>query len=542
MEVTEKLGTLSVAGEAAEENVSLPSGKTHPEGHGGAAAERLQQAGPSKADPDGGLVDGQIPGPQELPAADSHAVDGPAVSSRQGTRPTAQLASASVAAEERSQGSQAPAEGDDRPGLQPCPEEGEGALPPPSELSRPSSALALAEGPGEGAEEREQGVDQGLGDACAVKERPLADGGDGGATESDSDTDTDSSTSVSSTSSCSPLVSEEDGQQYKNDDSNSHSVGKKGEPPEKTLPVEDPTIFLPESVELMPLGKVSSIIEHLVIVESLNGLPPVNEDSVLFKQDHYSIGKVSEVFGPVSHPFYTLQFKSPEHIEAKGIKVHDEVYFAPSVESFTQYVFPEQLKQEKGSDASWKNDEEPPPEALDFSDDEKEKAAKQKKSQNVRRKKFRSQDESNKNGIQYQPKMPYPSDNSTESPGRELNPSFSTGTFTRAPVPPRSFRWQAEPPQHYCSDYTEFQDPAAFYHHQTMGYSGWQQESFPPPPFGTLNNEATRYALPPPPWGWPQTCVQNAYDPLLTMLALPPPPPPPMPPLPTAFPNNSNPF
>lgn len=52
-----------------------------------------------------------------------------------------------------------------------------------------------------------------------------------------------------------------------------------------------------------------------------------------------------EVFGPVSHPFYALQFNSPEHIEAKGIKVHDDVYFAPSVESFTQYVFPEKLKQ-----------------------------------------------------------------------------------------------------------------------------------------------------------------------------------------------------
>ncbi|GFU80418.1 hypothetical protein TNCV_3521901 [Trichonephila clavipes] len=37
------------------------------------------------------------------------------------------------------------------------------------------------------------------------------------------------------------------------------------------------------------------------------------------------------------------------------------------------------LVRQKGSDASWKNDNEPPEEFIDYSDDEKEKAAKQKK-------------------------------------------------------------------------------------------------------------------------------------------------------------------
>ncbi|GCB80644.1 hypothetical protein scyTo_0016297 [Scyliorhinus torazame] len=36
-------------------------------------------------------------------------------------------------------------------------------------------------------------------------------------------------------------------------------------------------------------------------------------------------------------------------------------------------------RRDKGSDASWRNDQEPPREALDFSDDEKEREAKQKK-------------------------------------------------------------------------------------------------------------------------------------------------------------------
>lgn len=55
--------------------------------------------------------------------------------------------------------------------------------------------------------------------------------------------------------------------------------------------------------------------------------------------------QVFEVFGPVQHPFYVLRFNSAEHIKAKGINVQDNMYFAPSVEDFTQYIFAEKLQQ-----------------------------------------------------------------------------------------------------------------------------------------------------------------------------------------------------
>uniref|UniRef100_A0A6J0UY55 H/ACA ribonucleoprotein complex non-core subunit NAF1 n=1 Tax=Pogona vitticeps TaxID=103695 RepID=A0A6J0UY55_9SAUR len=346
--------------------------------------------------------------------------------------------------------------------------------------------------------------------------------------ESESDTDTDSSSSVSSSSSCLPSLSEDDEQQCKKE-KNSGNTRKKGESTEKDSPnIEELTIILPESVELMPFGKVSSIIEHQVIIESEKGLPPVNEDTVFFKDDHHSIGKVFEVFGPVSHPFYVLQFNSPEHIESKGIKIHDAVYFAPSVESFTQYIFPEKLKQERGSDASWKNDEEPPPEVLDFSDDEKERAAKQqKKSQNIRRKKFRQ--DYNENGSNCQPRQ-HPSDYFGGYCRGEPNPRFSRGRFPQSSVPPRFFRHPARTPQHY-PDYTEPKKPSSFYQQRRQDSSWRHQYSFPPPSFETVNNEAN-FPPPPPPvtWGWSRGCSQNIYDPLFSLLSLPPPPPPPLPP------------
>ncbi|XP_069782375.1 H/ACA ribonucleoprotein complex non-core subunit NAF1 isoform X2 [Narcine bancroftii] len=193
--------------------------------------------------------------------------------------------------------------------------------------------------------------------------------------ESDSDT-TSSSSSLSLT-----VISE-------GEDDEQEPGEKKRPPPVKTkdelllddLPkVEEINIVLPEDVQNEPIGIVSSIIDQLVIVESLKDIPPVNEETFLFRKNRCSVGQVFEVFGPVCHPFYVLRFNSREDIAAKGIELHELLYFAPTVKDFTQYIFAEQLKREKGSDASWRNDQEPPPEALDFSDDEKEKEAKRKK-------------------------------------------------------------------------------------------------------------------------------------------------------------------
>ncbi|XP_039179867.1 H/ACA ribonucleoprotein complex non-core subunit NAF1 isoform X1 [Crotalus tigris] len=355
----------------------------------------------------------------------------------------------------------------------------------------------------------------------------------GGSLESDSDTDADSSSSLSS----SPLLSDGDDQQDKNENS---STKKSELTKQDPLPVEDVMIILPESVKLMPFGKVSSIIEHLVIIESEKGLPPVNENTVLFKEDRHSLGKIFEIFGPVSHPFYVVQFNSPEHIQSKDIKIKDAVCFAPAVESFTQYIFPEKLKQEKGSDASWKNDEEPPLEALDFSDDEKEKAAKlHKKSQNIKRKKLRSQqNDSNDNGPNYQSRR-QPSEYSGGYCRGQPTTRFSWGRSPPVTPFPRLYRQHNITPPYYSSDYAHLQKAPIFCQQQRLESMRRHQYSFPPPSFETVGN--TNFPPPPPPvdWRWPPTCPQNTYEPLLSMLSLPPPPPPPLPP-PSTAPNIGN--
>ncbi|NXG46405.1 NAF1 protein, partial [Psilopogon haemacephalus] len=341
-----------------------------------------------------------------------------------------------------------------------------------------------------------------------------------------SDTDSDTSSTTSLSSSSSSAVSDED--DYPNGKNNrSYCVKTKDELPIDELPpVEDLSIILPDNVELKPFGTVSSIIEQLVIIESLRGLPPVNEDSIIFKRDRQPAGKIFEIFGPVSHPFYVLRFNSSEHIKAKGINVQDGMYFAPSVEDFTQYIFAEKLKQEKGSDASWKNDEEPPPEALDFSDDEKEREAKQKKkpqSQGRKKPKWGTNTSSESKGIN--PSMSQPASSCSRGySGR----GFFRGSAPRPSGPPGFLRPQVRPPQLYSSDNRLYQESPRFLQPQRKENPVMQQYPFPPPVFGSVDN-MQQFHLSPSNSNMIWT-VPNNYNSSYSFLPPPPLPPPPPPP------------
>ncbi|XP_072899092.1 uncharacterized protein naf1 isoform X2 [Hemitrygon akajei] len=220
-------------------------------------------------------------------------------------------------------------------------------------------------------------VEAAIPDAVAEEEDSEDDSSSSEDTSSESDSD---STSSSSSPLSLAVMSEGEDDDQEQEKKKAHLIKTKDELLLEDLPkVEELNIVLTEEVLMEPIGIVSSIIDQLVIVESLKDVPPVNEETILFRKNRNSVGQVFEVFGPVCHPFYVLRFNSVEDIVAKGIELKDLLYFAPMVKDFTQYIFTEQLKQQKGSDASWRNDQEPPPEVLDFSDDEKEKEAKQKK-------------------------------------------------------------------------------------------------------------------------------------------------------------------
>ncbi|KAK6178770.1 hypothetical protein SNE40_011281 [Patella caerulea] len=157
-------------------------------------------------------------------------------------------------------------------------------------------------------------------------------------------------------------------------------VRTKGEMlPEDLPPIGDLKITIPEDEKLLMLGRVSSVVGLLVVIQSSSNTPALNEESVLFCENRNVFGKVFEIFGPVACPFYSVRFNNCDDIKNRNIEVGDQVYCAPNLEELTQYIFIDQLKQMKGSDASWKDNNEPPPKHLDYSDDEMERRTKSKK-------------------------------------------------------------------------------------------------------------------------------------------------------------------
>lgn len=148
--------------------------------------------------------------------------------------------------------------------------------------------------------------------------------------------------------------------------------------PEDLPPLEELTITVDDSVVMIEVGKVKSVVGILVVIQSNENIPPLDEDSILFLEGHIVLGQVFETFGPVKTPWYSVRFNQLENIKAKGVKEGMPVYCAPREDSFTKFVFTDSLKNVKGSDASWEDNNEPPEKHLDYSDDESERRAKAK--------------------------------------------------------------------------------------------------------------------------------------------------------------------
>ncbi|KAM4749967.1 uncharacterized protein FYW61_014869 isoform 1-T2 [Anableps anableps] len=320
--------------------------------------------------------------------------------------------------------------------------------------------------------------------------------------EDSEDSDSDSSSSSSSSSTSSSSSSSSPAPVFEDVDegfSQPVPIKARDEVLLEELPaVEEVSVSLPEEAELQPMGTVSSIVQQLVIIQSLKDTPPLNEDSILFRSDRVAVGKVFEVFGPVCSPLYVLRFNSSDQISSKGLAEGSTVYYAPALKEYTEYILTQQLKLLKGSDASWKNDDEPPVEALDYSDDEKEQEAK-RKIRNNKRKENGSIDKSSQQHSndrrssqsrhtrprvrhQHPRNAPPPSAHSYPPPGHtEIPPSYFPTHSPYLPPPhhpfsPPSFPLYPPPPL----------PPPAFFN-PSFSHPFWPPNSvpyvdFPPPP------------------------------------------------------------
>lgn len=95
---------------------------------------------------------------------------------------------------------------------------------------------------------------------------------------------------------------------------------------------------------------------------------------MFLEEGRTTLGKVFDVIGQISDPLYCIRFNSNKEIQEKGIAVGMPVYCAPQSE-YTSFIILSEIMKYQGSDASWKNDIEPPEKYVDYSDDEQERSA-----------------------------------------------------------------------------------------------------------------------------------------------------------------------
>jgi len=144
------------------------------------------------------------------------------------------------------------------------------------------------------------------------------------------------------------------------------------EVPPEAVPVEPVTgIVISDSSSLYRAGSIMSRMADMVVIQGSRNSKVLDSGSVVCLDDRTALGRVDDVFGPVTEPFYTVRFAKESDIPA-GAVTGATVFYPGDASSF---VMPDAIKNQ-GSDASNRNDEEPAPKELDYSDDEEEAMAK----------------------------------------------------------------------------------------------------------------------------------------------------------------------
>ncbi|KDR85704.1 hypothetical protein GALMADRAFT_132365 [Galerina marginata CBS 339.88] len=129
---------------------------------------------------------------------------------------------------------------------------------------------------------------------------------------------------------------------------------------------------------LEKVGEVMNILDRVAIVR---GLPSsqlnrgndraLDSDTLLVFEDRKVMGYIYETFGPTTQPLYQVKFSNAFPLDPERVRVGREVFHVPTR---SRFVFVNQIKVFKGSDASNVHDEEPADDELEFSDDEAEAA------------------------------------------------------------------------------------------------------------------------------------------------------------------------
>ncbi|KAL9008771.1 MAG: hypothetical protein Q9173_006139 [Seirophora scorigena] len=198
--------------------------------------------------------------------------------------------------------------------------------------------------------------------------------------ESSSDSDSESSSSSAADSDYVMLDPEEEARRLMeehggSDDEGKGSKGTSGplrtlnEKPDEVVP--KPQIEVTPAMAIAELGSVEQVVENSILIKAkMSGERQALEvGSLLCLEDRSVIGVIAETLGQIQQPYYSVRFTNSAAIVEAGIAKGTTIF---NVEQHSHYVFTQNIKAFKGSDASNIHDEEVGDDELEFSDDEAE--------------------------------------------------------------------------------------------------------------------------------------------------------------------------
>lgn len=212
-------------------------------------------------------------------------------------------------------------------------------------------------------------------------------------------------------------------------------VRTKNEQPDEPEP--RPEIRIDPEDPVVPLGIVQHVVEGTqAVIEALrdgSAVTVLDRGSVLCKEDRTVLGVIHDTIATVHKPMYVLRFKSEEEAKEAGLQKGMQVWYP---KGHAVFVFPSQLRMDKGSDASNLHDEEVGPDEMEYSDDEQEQAHKREKKNRKRGKgKFNKGDDAESRGPapRKEPNLQYDEDD--EGPYKPLQRPANFG-MGLPPAPP----------------------------------------------------------------------------------------------------------
>jgi H/ACA ribonucleoprotein complex non-core subunit NAF1 len=215
--------------------------------------------------------------------------------------------------------------------------------------------------------------------------------------------------------------------------------------------------MISESYELQRLGKISSIIENSIIVQSLSDIINLDVDTLLLFKDRRILGKIVDLFGPVRAPLYIVKVDpdTKNYVEENLKEDSSDGLQVFYVKECSKFVLPAQLMKADDNEAIDPNDSEVP----NFSDDEKEqeylsklKPSRNDKQKKLKRPSLRGADQSNGSSA--------PFSHQPSASSHVFHQPVHPGSIPQHPV--QQMHYYPMPPQNQPSYYAP-QPPAIYY-------------------------------------------------------------------------------